>query len=99
LAPKKRLELIYGGGGNDETPSSRNNQDISFKYGNIVGTQKVHMRRDFSPSEGPRSMSKDDQMSQTAKLTEPTVKERTLGGRVYFQKLNTKMDSRNGETK
>jgi hypothetical protein len=38
LAPKKRLELIYGGGGNDETPSSRNNQDISFKYGNIVGT-------------------------------------------------------------
>ena len=56
------------------------------------------MRRDFSPSEGPRSMSKDDQMSQTAKLTEPTAKERTLGGRVYFQKLNTKIDSRNGET-
>jgi hypothetical protein len=44
-------------------------------------------------------MSKDDQMSQTAKLTEPTVKERTLGGRVYFQKLNTKIDSTNGETK
>ena len=43
-------------------------------------------------------MSKDNQMSQTAKLTEPTVKERTLGGRVYFQKLNTKMESRNGET-
>jgi hypothetical protein len=37
LAPKKRLELIYGGG-NEEAPSSRNNQDISFKYGNIVGT-------------------------------------------------------------
>jgi hypothetical protein len=57
------------------------------------------MRRDFSPSEAPRSMSKDDQMYQSAKLTEPTVKERTLGGRVYFQKLNTKMESRNGETK